>query len=237
MLVKNWISKEMITIDANDTVLKAATLFKEKAIDLLPVVDDGKLSGIITRNILADGIGSGIKSMEISKFLIHIAELKVKDIMIEKPVTIYDNSTIEAASEILLDKNLIALPVIDHDNRLKGVISGNDIFRVLISLLGTRKCGLQIALLLEDKPGSLKEVTDVLRKYGCRVISILSTIHEQVGHRHVYINTCDCDQQKLTIMKEELKEKFKVLYFADQGTECRELYQEYERPRTEWYIG
>jgi hypothetical protein len=31
-------------------------------------------------------------------------------------------------------------------------------------------------------------------------------------------------------MKEKLKEKFKVLYFADQGTECREIFQEYERP-------
>lgn len=237
MLVKNWIDKETITITSKDMVLKVAELFKGRSIDLLPVVDDGKLSGTITRNVLADGIGAGIESLEISKFVTHIAGLTVRDIMIENPVSIYEDSTIEEAAEILLDNNLVALPVIDHDNRLKGVISGNDIFRVVISLLGPRKRGLRIALLLEDRAGSLKEATDILRKYGCRVISILSTIHEEVGYRHVYINTCDCEPQSITIMKEELKERFKVLYFADQGAESRELYQEYRRPRAEWYIG
>lgn len=237
MLIKNWMSKETITIGSNDTILKAAELLKNRSIDILPVMDDGKLGGIVTRKALADGIGNGIKSLEISNFLTHIAELKVKDIMIEKPISIYEDSTIEEAAEILLNNDLPGLPVVDHNNRLQGIISGNDIFRVLISLLGTRKSGLQIALILEDRRGALKEVTDLLRSYGCRVISILSTIHEEVGYRHVYIKTCDCEPQKISIMKEELKQKFNVLYFADQGTKSRELCCEYERPRTEWYIG
>ena len=237
MLVRNWMSKETTTLDINDSVMKVAEQLKKKSTDLLPVVDKGRLVGIITEKSLAEGIGAGLKSMEINKLLTHVSGLKVKNIMIEKPATIYEDSTIEAAAEVLLAKNLLALPVIDHNNRLRGVISGNDIFRVLVSLLGTRKCGLQIALFLEDKPGSLKEMTDILREYGCRVISILSTIHEKEGLRHVYINTCDCDPQRISMMKEELKEKFKVLYFAEHGTECREILQEYERPRTEWYIG
>lgn len=237
MLIKNWISKETVALEPDDTIIKAAGLLIDRSIDLLPVADDGKLTGVVTRKILADGLGSGLKSLEISNFLTSIAALKVKDIMIEAPVSVYEDSTIEEASEILVESDLPGLPVVDHAHRLKGVISGNDIFRVLISLLGTRKSGLNIALQLDDRPGSLKEVTDVIRSYGCRVISILSTIHEEVGFRHVYIKTCDCEQQKVSSMKDELREKYNVLYFADHGTKKKELYREYERPRTEWYIG
>ena len=75
---------------------------------------------------------------------------------------------------------------------------------------------MQFAFQLEDLPGSIKEVADILRKYSCRLVSILST-YENVpeGYRNVYIRVRDCDREKLGQLKGELELKAKVLYVVD----------------------
>jgi len=68
---------------------------------------------------------------------------------------------------------------------------------------------------LEDRPGSIKEVSDIMRSYGCLVVSILSGQDVQAGYRRVYIRVRDCDPERLEELKEELKAKANVLYVMD----------------------
>ena len=48
MLVKNWMSKTVITVDVNDSMHDAMKLLKENNIRMLPVMEEGELVGIIT---------------------------------------------------------------------------------------------------------------------------------------------------------------------------------------------
>lgn len=87
------------------------------------------------------------------------------------------------------------------------------------------KKGIQFAFLLEDRPGSIKEVTDIIRKYRGRMMSILSSYEQaQEGFRRVYIRFHDADRERLSELKEELKRTAKVLYMVDHGENKREIY-------------
>ena len=113
----------------------------------------------------------------------------------------------------------------DHDGKIVGIITQTDIFRLLISLAGIGKKGIQFAFQLEDRPGSIKEVADIIRNYDGRMNSILST-YENVpdGYRMVYIRCYGIDREKLPSIKEALREKAALIYMVDHRNNVREIY-------------
>jgi len=96
----------------------------------------------------------------------------------------------------------------------------------LISLTGIGKKGIQFAFQLEDRPGSIKDVCDVIRSYNGRLVSILST-YERVpeGYRKVYIRAYNIDRSKLQQLKKEFKDDVALLYMVDHLENKREIFQ------------
>ena len=94
-----------------------------------------------------------------------------------------------------------------RNEQLVGAITKGDMFRVLISLTGVGKKGIQFAFQVEDKPGSIKELADIIRKFGGRMVSILSS-YEDVpeGHRKVFIRMYGVEREKLPELEGELKQ-------------------------------
>jgi len=230
MLVENWMSKDVITVDVNDSMQDATRLLKEHNIRGLPVMENGKLVGVVTDRDLKKASASDATTLEIHELLYMISRIKVKEIMTKNPITIPVDSTIDEAAEVLLENKLSGAPVVDDKGQVVGIITQIDIFRVIISLTGARKKGIQFGFQLEDRPGSIKEVADIIRKYGCRLMSILSSHDDQVDYRHAYIRVCDCDRERLGELKEELKAKANMLYMVDHMERNKEVYQDYERP-------
>lgn len=107
-----------------------------------------------------------------------------------------------------------------------GTITQTDIFKALVSLTGLSKRGISFAFLLDDRPGSIKEVADIVRKYGGRMASILSS-YDQVpeGQRKVYIRMYNVERSKPLEVEKELKGKAKLLYMVDHRRNKREIYQ------------
>jgi acetoin utilization protein AcuB len=84
---------------------------------------------------------------------------------------------------------------------------------------------MQFAFLLEDRPGSIKEVADIIRKYEGRMVSILSTYDEvPKGYRKVYIRMYGVDRGKLPELRKEFNEKAKLLYMIDRRENKREIH-------------
>ena len=237
MLVENWMSKDVITVDVNDSMQDATRLLKEHNIRGLPVMENGKLVGIVTDRDLKKASASDATTLEIHELLYMISRIKIKDIMTKDPITIPLDYTIDEAAEVLLENKLSGAPVVDDKGQVVGIITQIDIFRVLVSFTGVKKAGIQFAFQLEDLPGSIKEIADIIRKYGCRLMSILSSHDDQVDYRHVYIRVCDCDRERLRELKEELKAKANMLYMVDHVERKKEVYQDYERPSGSWVVG
>jgi len=225
LLVENWMNPNVITVDADDSMLDATKLLKEHNIRHLPVLEKGKLVGVITDRDLKRASASDATTLEAHELLYLIANIKVREIMTKNPITVPYNYTIEEAAELLLQAKISGMPVVDKEGDVIGTITQTDLFKVLISLTGVGKKGVQFAFLLEDRAGSIKEVADIIRSYGGRMASILSSYEKAPeGHRYVYIRMYDVNREKMPQLKEELKKKAKVLYIVDSRENKREIF-------------
>ncbi|MDY7031052.1 MAG: CBS and ACT domain-containing protein [Thermodesulfobacteriota bacterium] len=214
MLVKNWMTKAVITIDEDASMHTAIKLMNENNIRRLPVTKKGKLTGIITNLDLNRESASKATNLAIHELNYLIDKIKIKEIMTKKDLqTVSSSCTVEEAAMIMLEKKIGVLPVVD-DGNLVGIITESDIFKVLITMTGIRRGGVQFAFELEDKPGSIKEVADMIRSRGGRVMSIMSS-HERAkkGFRHVYIRAMNLDDKDVDFLKKELL-GFTLLYIA-----------------------
>lgn len=214
MLVKGWMTSDVITVTEDTAMMKASIIMKDNSIRSLPVVDkNGKLVGIVTDRDLRDASPSKATSLDIYELNYLISTIKIKDIMTGNLVFARPDETVEFAAILMLENKISSLPVINDKNSLIGIITQTDIFKVLINITGVYTGGVQFAFSLEDRPGSIKEVADVIRSHGARVASILSTreIAEE-GRHNVYIRTNPMPADKTKKMLKELEEKFVVLY-------------------------
>jgi len=226
MLVKNWMNKNVITVDVNESMLDAINLIKKHEILMVPVMRNGELVGVVTDRDLKRASASDATTLEVHELLYLLSKIKVKDVMSRPAKTVPYDFTLEETAEVLLKNKISSAPVVDRDGQLIGTITETDLFRALLSVTGLSKRGIQFAFLLEDRPGSIKEVADVIRKYGGRLASILTSYEgAPEGHRRCYIRMYGLDRAKLTDLKKELKEKARVLYMVDHREDKREIYE------------
>ena len=225
LLVENWMNPKVVTVDADDSMLDATKLMKEHGIRRLPVLEKGKLVGIVTDRDLKRASPSDATTLEAHEILYLIANIKVREIMSKNPITVPWNYTVEEAAEILLQAKISGMPVMDKDGKVIGMITQTDLFKVFISLTAEGKRGIQFAFLLEDRAGSIKEVADVIRAHGGRMASILSSYEKAPeGHRYVYIRMYGVHREKMPQLKEDLKKKGKMLYIVDSRENKREIF-------------
>ncbi|MBW1741008.1 MAG: CBS domain-containing protein [Deltaproteobacteria bacterium] len=214
MLVKSWMTTDVITVDEDTPMMKASIIMKEKKIRCLPVLDKkGKLVGIITDNDLRDASPSKATTLDMYELNYLLSTIEVSKIMTRNVVFVKPDETVEFAAILMLENKISSLPVINHNSSLVGIITQTDIFKVLINITGVYTGGIQFGLSLEDRPGSIREVADVIRSHGGRIVSILSTRETaEEGHHNVYIRTIPLPEDKIRSLVRELEGRFVVLY-------------------------
>ena len=225
MLVKNWMSKTVITADVNDSMNDVMGLMKKHNIGMVPVMKNGKLVGIVTDRDLKRSSASDATTLEVHELLFLISKIKVKDIMTKDPITVPFDFTVEEAAEVLMKNRISGAPVMDQDGWIVGTITKGDLFRVLISLTGVGKRGIQFAFQVKDLPGTIKEVFDIIRHYGGRMVSILTAYeHVPEGYRKVYIRMYGVARDKLRKLEGDLRKKATLLYVVDHRENRREIF-------------
>ena len=227
MLVQGWMSVDVITVDEDTSMMKASIIMKENKIRCLPVVDkSGKVVGIVTDRDLRDASPSKATTLDVYELNYLLSSMKIRDIMTKEIVYVRPDETAEFAALLMLENKISSLPVVNNKNRLVGIITQTDIFKLLISIAGVYSGGIQFAFSLEDRPGSIKDAADVIRSYGGRIVSILSTGETaEEGRRNVYIRCSVLPEDKLRNLVKELEEKFIVLYSS------KDLLEEVEKRR------
>ena len=187
MFVSEWMSKKLYTVSPDSSISDAVKLMKEKNIKHIPVLKDERLKGIISDRDIREFSPSKATALDIYELHYLLATTKVKGLMKTKVYTTTPDTPIEEAAMIMYDKQIGSLPVFDS-GKLVGIISDMDIFRVLVDITGVRHGGHRVSVMVEDRPGSVKEVADIIRKYGFSLQSVL-TSYERVapGFRNVVI--------------------------------------------------
>jgi len=226
MLVKNWMSKPAITIDADSSLKDAIWLLKQHKITMCPVMKFGLLVGIVTDRDLKRMSPSDVPSFEMHELIELISRVKVKTVMTQNPVTIPYDYTVEEAAELLLVHKISGVPVVDQAKKPVGVITKTDLFRALFALTGIHQKGIQFAFQLIDRPGAIRDITDILRDYGGRIASVLSTRGKaKKGFLKVYIHAYGFDPVGRQRIKEVIKDKAPPLYIVDHEANTRTIHQ------------
>lgn len=225
MLIRYWMSKPVVTIEKDDAMQRAATLMKENHIRLLPVVDKGKLCGILSDRDLKRASASDATSLEVHELLYLISKIKVADIMTCDVVTVHQDWTVEEAADLMLTRKISGAPVVDDQGQLCGVITQTDLFKATLYITGLKKRGFHLAFVLEDTPGSIMEIVNVIREFGGRMASILSTYERApTGYRNVYLRFYGVSRDRIDDMLKILKAKAKLRYMVDHRENRRILF-------------
>ncbi|MBF0112141.1 MAG: CBS domain-containing protein [Desulfamplus sp.] len=188
MFVSRSMVKEVITVDKDLSVFEAYDKMKANKIRHLPVVDDkNNLIGIVTdRDIRSAMPFSLLKGGQNEEEKAKIADLKVKDIMTQNPMTISPMYTIQDALLMIQKEKVGAFPVVDSEGKLTGILSVRDLLRAFINVLGINEPGTLIGILVEEKVGQLKKIVDAIAEENISVGSILVSRYWEPDKRGVF---------------------------------------------------
>ena len=211
MLVKDWMTREVVTVEEDVAVMRASKLMKEKGFQHLPVMKQGGLTGIVSDRDLKEAHPSKATTLDIHELYYLLDKLQVKKVMSKNPHTVRGDETTDKAAALMLKHDISALPVVDQKGDLQGIITKGDVFRAMVSVSGIYQAPLQLCVEIEDRPGTIREVTDVIRSHGGRMVSMITTYEQAAkGFRHLYIRTKEVENEETLFS--ELESKFKLIY-------------------------
>ena len=160
MLVKSWMVKKLITINRDCTVVEALSVMKKYSIRHLPVVEDQRLMGLITESDLREVMLPSL-----------VRDIPVDQVMIEDPVTVGPEDSLEEAARIIYKNKIGGLPVVDR-GRLIGILTTPDILAAFIELMGLLQTSSRLDVRLAEKPQAFEEASGIIQKNGGQIISV-----------------------------------------------------------------
>ncbi|MBI5440463.1 MAG: CBS domain-containing protein [Deltaproteobacteria bacterium] len=171
MLVKHLMSPEPVSISPDQSVADASELMTSRAIRHLPVLEEGRLVGLVTRTSLAaalPGLGTGLTRFEYNYLT---ANTSVRDVMIREPMLGTEEMPAEEAARIM-NANRISSLVVVRDGRPVGIITDTDIFEAMLELLGARRTGVRLTVHLPDAPGELAKLSGAIGALGGNITAV-----------------------------------------------------------------
>ncbi len=131
--VSDWMTASPFTIGPDEPISHAHQIMKDNRVRRLPVIDNGKLVGIITRGDVREASPSGATTLSIWELNYLWAQLTVKKVMTTELITIKPESSVIEAARLMLDRKISGLPVVNESGGLAGIITESDVFRMLIA--------------------------------------------------------------------------------------------------------
>lgn len=126
-------SKDVVSIPPTTSIKETAKIMMEHEFRRLPITDpgSGKVLGIVTVIDIMDFLGGGEKFNIIEKkfddnFLAAINE-PVKQIMTRDVITLSNKATIDKTIATMLDNQIGAIPIVDSDDKIVGIVTERDI--------------------------------------------------------------------------------------------------------------
>ncbi|WP_027366669.1 CBS domain-containing protein [Desulfocurvibacter africanus] len=171
------------TVTTKTSVAEAQALLEKQHLWMLLVVDGEKLVGYVRDEDISAALPSMMTTLDKFEALYLLRKLTIGMIMRKDIVTVPPEMEIEAAANIMHEKNLAGLAVVDRSGKLVGYINRTVMLDVLVEEMGLRQGGARIVLEVEDRPGVLKDITGIIADQGISIIST-STFHQD---RHLVV--------------------------------------------------
>ncbi len=211
MLVKNWMLPQQFSIPSDALAVEAVTIIRENNLKMLPVVDGGRLRGVVHRRDLSEAAYCVSGSGDLCELNYFCKKLKVKDVMVRMPLTVSVNDTVEETLIKGRDMMMSTFPVLDGE-KVVGVVSDREIFITLFKLLEAGQQRLRVTLTdVTLEGGSLSKILRIVDDCGGVARSIF-TVPEKNGQVRVVLRAESDDPE--SVRKAFEKDGYNILEFS-----------------------
>jgi len=192
MFVAKRMTSNPKVIEPTATIADASETMRKNKIRRLPVVDKGRLVGIVTDRDLRSVSPSPATTLSIFELNYLLAKMQVKDIMHKDVVTINVGATIEEAALTMSNHHIAGLVVVDAVGAVAGIITESDIFNRFVEIMGLRDGKTRFTFSVTDQVGVLHEITQVFKDLNINISSLASyTTEDGTGELVIRFNAGD----------------------------------------------
>lgn len=197
MLVGDRMSKPVITIHPETSMKDALELMEREHVHRLPVVDKkGKLVGIISERELYKEYPSEATTLSVWELNYLLKEITIEKLMTRDVTTVTEDTPLEEAARIMVDKDFSGIPVV-RDDKVVGMITETDLFKIFLEMLGARNPGVRLTVLMPETPGALMKVTEAIFKIGGNIEAVGTFLGDSTANREITIKVEDVEMEAL----------------------------------------
>lgn len=197
MLVGERMTHPVITIHPKMPIHDALNLMNKEHIRRLPVVDDkGDLLAMVSERDLLHASPSDATSLSVYELNYLLSKITIKHIMSTDVIAVTEDTPIEEAARIMADNKIGGLPVL-LNNKVVGIITETDLFKVFLELFGARETGIRLTALVPDTPGELAQLTKAIFDEGGNIIALGTFLGESSENREIMLKVSGIDPEVL----------------------------------------
>jgi acetoin utilization protein AcuB len=172
MFVRDIMTMNVVTIPSNTSISDAKRIMEAHRIRRLPIVNRGKLVGIVTEHRLEAYTPSKATTLSVWEIGYLLGNTPVKDIMQKNVVTVTPDMTVEEVLALAQEKEVGALPVLE-DGRVVGIVTTNDFFyKIANPVLGIGMPGTRVEVIGSGDDKVIENVVSLANRQGMRIITI-----------------------------------------------------------------
>ena len=204
MLVGDRMTRRPVTVTEDIAIDKALELMRSEKIRRLPVLDKhGKLAGIVSEKDLLYASPSPATSLSIYEIPYLLSKIKMRDLMTKDVITVAEDTPLEEAARIMADSKIGGLPVLRGD-KLVGIITETDMFKIFLELLGAREEGVRLSMLIPAEKGSLARIASKIAELGGNIVALGTISGEDPTNCEMMVKVAGVPQDKLVSAMEGL---------------------------------
>jgi acetoin utilization protein AcuB len=167
-------SKDPITVEPETRIFQAQKLMRENQVRKLPVVQRGKLVGMVTHDLFMEVTPSTANGFGVQEMHYLMNEVMVKEVMDKNPVIVSPDMPFEDALNLGQQKGNTGFPVMEN-GELVGIITNGDIIRLLTKFLGLGEEGVRITIEgLGNRLGELNMIISILDRHRATILSLMT---------------------------------------------------------------
>ena len=190
LLARDWMTRKLVTLSPEASVAEALTLCRERRIRHIPILEEGRLIGIVSDRDLRDASPALGDAQRASA----LQEIRVGDVMTREVSTADPQDSIENLAQEMYELKIGSLPVVAEgpmvdeglavdEEELLGIVTSSDVMRALVTLAGLPEPGCRIEVRAPNRVGLLAEVASKIQDLEVDIFSVLSDPDRRSGNR------------------------------------------------------
>jgi acetoin utilization protein AcuB len=180
----------------DDGLDKAIQVMRESKVRQLFVTEGDRVVGVLSRIDLQHVLPSTATTLAVNEMNYQLSRLKVRDYMTSTVVAVSQDATIEEAARLMHDRDVSGLPVVKN-GRLVGLINRTMMLAAFIEEMGLQVDSSRITLELDDTPGQILSITQIIKDLGLNIVSIATFFPEPTKKRLVVFRVKTTDPKPI----------------------------------------